>query len=57
MRGISATQQRNAVSEGIALGLLMCDCNEIPYDKFRVDLAFEHVGCQVNGTTSELVLP
>jgi hypothetical protein len=38
----SPAQQRNAVSEGIALGLLMCDRDEIPYDKFRVDLAFEH---------------
>lgn len=38
---LTDTQQRNAVSEGIALGLLMCDCNEIPYDKMRVDLAFE----------------
>jgi hypothetical protein len=41
MAAISATHQRYAVSEGIALGLLMCDCNEVPYDKFRVDLAFE----------------
>ena len=38
----SPAQQRNAVSEGVALGLLMCDRDEIPYDKFRVDLAFAH---------------
>jgi len=39
---ITPARQRNAVSEGIALGLLMLDRNEIPFDKFRVDLAFEH---------------
>lgn len=39
---LSATNQRNTVSEGTALGLLMCGRDEIPYEKLRVDLAFEH---------------
>jgi hypothetical protein len=39
---LSATQQRNALSEGIALGLAMLDRCEIPYEKLRIDLAFEH---------------
>jgi hypothetical protein len=38
---LTPTRQRNAVSEGIALGLLMCGHDSLPYDKFRLDLAFE----------------
>ncbi|MCW2540968.1 MAG: hypothetical protein JWN95_2693 [Frankiales bacterium] len=38
---ISPARQRNAVSEGMALGLLMCDRSELPFDKVLVDLSFE----------------
>jgi hypothetical protein len=38
---ITPSRQRNAVSEGMALGLLLCDRSSLPFDKFRVDLAFE----------------
>jgi len=34
------TRQRNAVSEGMALGLLMCGHNSLRFDKLRLDLAF-----------------
>ncbi|KAA1399908.1 hypothetical protein [Aeromicrobium ginsengisoli] len=37
---LSATRQRNAVSDGVALGLLMCDQGALPYDKVRIDLSF-----------------
>lgn len=37
---LSPTQQRNAVSEGFALGLVMCGRTSLPFDKVRVDLAF-----------------
>jgi hypothetical protein len=37
---ITAARQRNAVSEGIALGLLMLGYDSLPLDKVRVDLAF-----------------
>jgi hypothetical protein len=39
---ISPARQRNAVSQGIALGLCMLDRNEFAFDKLRIDLAFEH---------------
>lgn len=32
---------RNAVSEGVALGLIMCGRSSLPFDKVRVDLALE----------------
>jgi hypothetical protein len=35
------TQQRNAVSEGIALGLLVCGHDFLTLDKVGIDLAFE----------------
>jgi len=34
-------RQRNAVSEGMALGLIMCDCGALPWDKVSIDLSFE----------------
>lgn len=34
------TRQRNAVSEGMALGLLMCGRDELRYEKVSIDLAF-----------------
>ena len=34
-------QQRNAVSEGMALGLLICGRDVLPFDKMALDLAFE----------------
>jgi hypothetical protein len=37
---ITPTRQRNAVSEGIALGLVMAGRDVLPYDKVRVDLSF-----------------
>lgn len=38
---ISPARQRNAVSEGMALGLVMLDRNELPFtNKMRIDLAF-----------------
>jgi hypothetical protein len=36
---LTATQQRNAVSEGIAFGMALLGRTEIPFDKTRVDLA------------------
>ena len=36
----SATHQRNAVSEGMALGIAMCGRTELPWDKVGIDLAF-----------------
>jgi hypothetical protein len=38
---ITPTRQRNAVSEGVALGLVLCGINSVPFDKMRVDLAFK----------------
>lgn len=38
---LSASRQRNAVSEGAALGLVMCDTFEVPAETWRVSLAFE----------------
>lgn len=38
---ITPARQRNAVSEGIALGLLVSGRDSLPYDKVRLDLAFE----------------
>jgi hypothetical protein len=38
---ISPARQRKAVSEGMALGLVMLDRNELPFtNKMRIDLAF-----------------
>ncbi len=37
---LTTTRQRNAVSEGMALGLLLCGCSSVPFDKVGVDLAF-----------------
>lgn len=36
---LTATQQRNAVSEGIALGMMLLGQDRVPFDKVRVDLA------------------
>lgn len=38
---ITAARQRNAVSEGAALGLIMCSQFEIPSETWRVSMAFE----------------
>ncbi|WP_040693796.1 hypothetical protein [Nocardia vinacea] len=38
---LTPARQRNAVSEGMALGLLLCGRNTVAYDKIGVDLAFE----------------
>jgi len=38
---MSANRQRNAVSEGMALGLVMCQRFTLPWDKVMVDLSFE----------------
>jgi hypothetical protein len=38
---LTPARQRNAVSEGMALGLLMCGRDSLPYDKVRLDLSFE----------------
>lgn len=38
---LTPARQRNAVSEGMALGLLMCGRDELPFDKMSVDLSFE----------------
>ncbi|MCD0446390.1 hypothetical protein LO763_22500 [Glycomyces sp. A-F 0318] len=38
---ISSARQRNAVSEGMALGLVMHGRWSLPFDKLAVDLAFE----------------
>ncbi len=37
---ITPTGQRNAVSEGMALGLVLCKRTVLSFDKVRVDLAF-----------------
>jgi hypothetical protein len=41
IRAHRPARQQNAVSEGVALGLLMAGRDVLPYDKVRVDLAFE----------------
>lgn len=41
MSTLTSARQRNAVSEGAALGLLMCGRAVLPFDKIGVDLAFE----------------
>ena len=38
---MTPSRQRNAVSEGFALGLVLCGYSIIDFDKVRVDLAFE----------------
>lgn len=38
---LTPARQRNGVSEGMALGLLMCGRDALPFDKVAVDLAFE----------------
>ncbi len=38
---LSAAQQRNGVSEGIALGFCILGRTEFQFDKLRIDLAFE----------------
>jgi hypothetical protein len=38
---LTPTQQRNGVSEGVALGILMCGHNELPHDKIGIDFAFD----------------
>ncbi|MFQ1003658.1 hypothetical protein [Modestobacter sp. SSW1-42] len=38
---LTSSQQRNAVSEGMALGMLMCGRDELRFDKVMLDLAFE----------------
>lgn len=35
------TRQRDTVSAGMALGLVLCGRTAIPFEKWRVDLAFE----------------
>lgn len=40
--GMTATQQRNAVSEGMALGLVALGRDRIRFVKLTVDLAFKH---------------
>jgi hypothetical protein len=37
---ITPARQRNGVSEGIALGLLVCGRDTFAFDKIRLDLAF-----------------
>jgi hypothetical protein len=37
---ITPSRQCNAVSEGIALGLLMCDRNALRWEKVGIDLSF-----------------
>ena len=41
---MTATRQRNAVSEGAALGFVALGYDRIPIDKVRVDLAFRGPG-------------
>ena len=41
-RKITAARQRNAVSQGIALGLCIHERYEFQFDKLRIDFAFEH---------------
>ena len=38
---LTPTQQRNAVSEGMALGLVALGFDRVPYEKWKVDLAFD----------------
>ncbi|GIJ29083.1 hypothetical protein Vqi01_42450 [Micromonospora qiuiae] len=38
---ITPSRQRNAVSEGMALGLIMCDRFTLSWDKVAIDLSFE----------------
>jgi hypothetical protein len=38
---MSGPQQRNAVSEGMALGLVMCGRFALSWDKIGIDLSFE----------------
>ena len=38
---ITSSRQRNAVSEGMALGLIMCGRDTLPWDKIAIDLSFE----------------
>lgn len=38
---ITPARQRNAVSEGMALGLILSGHSSIPFNKLSVDLAFE----------------
>jgi hypothetical protein len=38
---LTPARQRNAVSEGMALGLLMCGRDALLFNKLRIDLAFE----------------
>jgi hypothetical protein len=38
---VTPSRQRNAVSEGVALGLVMCDRFTLPRDKVGIDLSFE----------------
>ena len=38
---ITPTRQRNAVSEGVALGMVLNGRTSVPFDKVMVDLAFE----------------
>jgi hypothetical protein len=42
MTRLSPSFQRNAVSEGFALGLLMRGCVDLPFDKLALDFAFRH---------------
>jgi hypothetical protein len=37
---ITRSRQRNAVSEGMALGLIMCDRYTLAWDKVAIDLSF-----------------
>ncbi len=37
---ITPARQRNAVSEGMALGIILNGHNSVPFDKLAVDLAF-----------------
>lgn len=39
--GLTPTVQRNAVSEGIALGLVVCRRDALPFDKGQLGRAFE----------------
>lgn len=39
---LTSTQQRNAVSEGAALGLLLHGRDRLPHDKIAIDLAIAH---------------
>lgn len=42
MPTMSPTNQRNSVSEGVALGLCILERYEFPFQKMRLDFAFEH---------------